>query len=66
MSNLQLIQIIINDLLNGPVEPYKIAQKLLKMKFDSAEIFLTFLALSETNQIKIDEYWRAYLTPPLE
>lgn len=66
MSNLQIIQVIINELLREPTEAYKISNKLLKLGFASDHISLTFDALSDTNQIKVDKYWKLYLNPIID
>lgn len=65
MINPQIIQIIVNDLLNCPKEAHVVAQKLLMMNFNSTEIFLSFIHLAESAQIKIDKYWKIYLNPDL-
>ena len=66
MTNLQIIHVIINILLTGPTEVYKISDKLLSLGFDSAKISLVLDALIDDKQIKIDKNWKAYLNPNVE
>jgi hypothetical protein len=66
MSNLQLIHLITNMLLNGPVEAYKISEALLKKGFPSDQIYTTISTLVEDNQLKLDNFWRLYLNPPTD
>lgn len=66
MSNLQMIQVVINMLLKEPTEAYKVADHLLSLGFDSYDISLVLDELVETGNIRVNDQWKLYLTPPIE
>ena len=59
---LPIINIIINELQNGPVEGHKIADLLLRKGFSSTDIDLALSQLILMKQIDVDSKWRLYLT----
>jgi hypothetical protein len=66
MSNLQMIQLIINILLKGPTPAYTVSDALMKKGFDSASIYLTIQTLIDDKQVSIDKFWRLYLSPSID
>ena len=61
-----IIGIIINELLKGPLEGYKLSNILLKKGFESHEIMTVLLELSGGGIVKTDKYWRTYLNPSVD